>query len=176
MNRIARLCIVVVTTAVNVLGVVGVATAAPSMVEDVGIAQAPSAACVIVQSAKLLRDVDRKVWQTRAARDSAVRSAIAQAKSRCLPGPYDVRAEAVQGRGPVTGTLRIACRNGFELSPTTPPGAYSISFGALTPESSTSVTRTARTATSYEIDYTIQPQTPSGGGLYLQGTCVPTRT
>ncbi|MDT7702346.1 MAG: hypothetical protein QOJ30_4671, partial [Pseudonocardiales bacterium] len=27
-----------------------------------------------------------------------------------------------------------------------------------------------------EIDYTIQPQTPSGGGLYLQGTCVPTRT
>lgn len=62
------------------------------------------------------------------------------------------------------------------MSPTSPPGAYFIRFGALTPDSATSVTRTARTATSYEIDYTIQPQTPAGGGLYLEGTCVPVQT
>lgn len=149
----------------------GVSTAATST--DSPQRPARPSVCVAVQTAQLLKAIDRKAWLTRASRAAAVTDAVALAKSNCVPKPYDVRVEAVQGRDPVSGTLRISCRGGFELSPTSPPGAYVIRFGALTPDSATSVTRTARTATSYEIDYTIQPQTPPGGGLYLEGTCVP---
>jgi hypothetical protein len=134
---------------------------------------ARQAACVAIETARLLKQVDHKTWRTRSARDAAMRESISQGRRNCAPATYDVRVEAVQGRDPVRGSLRISCRKGFELSPTSPPGAYIISFGALTPESSTSVTRTARTQTSYEIDYTIQPQTPAGGGIYLKGMCVP---
>lgn len=88
---------------------------------------------------------------------------------------YDVRVEAVKGRDPVSGTLRISCRQGFELSPVDPPGAYWISFGSLDPTAPgyTSVTRTARTPTSYEIHYRMSAELPAGAGIYLEGTCVP---
>jgi hypothetical protein len=172
MNTFTRLGVVALTSCAALVGAGGIATATPA-VEPLRPAAAPSVACVAAQTVKLLKEVDRRTWRTREARTAAVRAALIQAKKTCAPAPYEVRAEAVQGRDPVSGTLRISCRDGFELSPTNPPGAYWISFGALTPESQASVTRTARTTRSYEIDYTIQLSTPPGGGLYLKGTCVP---
>ena len=171
MNKFVRPCLVLATMILTLLVATGVATAVSST--DFPQRPARPSLCVAVQTAQLLRAIDRQTWLPRASRAAAVGDAIARARSNCAPRPYDVRVEAVQGRDPVTGTLRISCREGFELSPTTPPGAYFIRFGALTTDSATSVTRTARTATSYEVDYTIQPQTPPGGGLYLEGTCVP---
>lgn len=173
MNKLVRFSIVLAAMLLTLPVMAGVATSAP-MTDALQRPARPSV-CVVVQTAQLLRAIDRQTWLTRASRTAAVRDAIARARSNCAPRPYDVRVEAVQGRDPVSGTLRISCRDGFELSPTTPAGAYFIRFGALTTDSATSVTRTARTATSYEIDYTIQPQTPPGGGLYLEGTCVPGR-
>lgn len=173
MGKIVR-CVVVLALALAVLvGATGYAGAEPAMTGQPRLPGPVGPVCVAVQTAKLLKDVDRQTWRTRAGREAAVRAAIAQAKADCVPSPYPVRVEAVQGRDPVTGTLRIACRSGYELSPADRPGDYVITFGALSPDSLVSVTRTARTANSYEVDYTIQPQTPRGGGMYLVGTCVP---
>jgi hypothetical protein len=88
---------------------------------------------------------------------------------------YAVRMEAVKGQDPESGTLRISCPTGYELSP--PTSEYFITFGAIAPDGyngpTSSVTRTLRTATSYEIDYTLDPEAPIGSGIYLVGTCVP---
>lgn len=174
MNKLVRPCLVLATMLLTLIAASGVASAVTSA--DATQSPARPSVCVAVQTAQLLKAIDREAWLTRASRAAAVRDAIARGKSNCAPKPYGVRVEAVQGRDPVSGTLRISCRGGFELSPTSPPGAYFIRFGALTPDSATSVTRTARTATSYAIDYTIQQQTPAGGGLYLEGTCVSVQT
>jgi hypothetical protein len=57
------------------------------------------------------------------------------------------------------------------------PESTFITFGAIAPDGyngpTSSVTRTLRTATSYEIDYTLDPEAPIGSGIYLVGTCVP---
>lgn len=155
--------------AVGLAGFTGAASAAPLGVPDV-VAQT---ICQAQKSAELLRAIDRGVWLSKPAREAALKAIPAQAKAVCAPAAYPVRVDARQGRDPVSGTLRISCRSGYVLSPAEPAGKYWIRFGALSPESSTSVTRTARTVTSYEVDYTILPSTPPGGGLYLEGTCVP---
>lgn len=76
--------------------------------------------------------------------------------------PYTVREQAVAGVAPVSGTLIVECRQGFVRGRT--------AFGALTTDSSASVTRTVATPTSYTIDYTLLNTT--SGGIYLEADCV----
>lgn len=173
MGKIVRFVLILAVALGALAGTAGSAGAASTVTALPRLPGSLQPACVAVQTAGLLQDVDRQSWRTRVRRDAAVRAALAQAKADCAPFPYPVRAEAVRGHDPLKGTLRIACKSGYELSPADQPGDYVITFGALTQESLVTVTRTARTASSYELDYTIQPQTPPRGGMYLEGTCVP---
>jgi hypothetical protein len=176
MGKIVRLVLISALALAALAGTAGYAGATATTTALSRIPDPVQPACVAVQRVRLLKDIDRQKWRTRAGRETAMRAAVAQAKANCAPSPYPVRVEAIQGRDPLHGTLRIDCRYGYELSPADRPGDYVITFGALTPDSIVNVTRTARTANSYELDYTIQLQTPRGGGIYLEGTCVPAAT
>lgn len=98
MNKFVRPCLVLATMLLTLVVATGVATAATST--DSPQRPARPSVCVAVQTAQLLRAIDRQTWLTRASRTAAVRNAITRAKSNCAPKPYDVRVEAVQGRDP----------------------------------------------------------------------------
>lgn len=129
--------------------------------------------CQARQIAHELKKIKASVWVSATARRAAVDAAFAKARVACVQQPYPVRIEARQGRDATKGILRVACRPGYDLSPADPPGRYQLTFGALDQQSRVAVTQTERTSSSYEVDYEILPETPAGGGMFLEGTCVP---
>jgi hypothetical protein len=84
--------------------------------------------------------------------------------------PYTIRVEARVNIDPRTGTLTVACRDGFIRDP-----EGGTSFGGLVPFDQAgfvSVTGTDQTPTSYSITYTMATSAPiSFGGIYLETLC-----
>jgi hypothetical protein len=111
MKSIIRAVLVLLATAVAVVGLSGTASAATKPTP----AQVAYAKCVASETVKLLKEVERKVWKDRKARQAAVENAYRQAKSTCTPATPPttyVKNSNVAIGGGASGTHEVSCDAG----------------------------------------------------------------
>lgn len=97
--------------------------------------------------------------------------------NKCTPvASYRVEDTAIVGVDPSSGTLTIACRQGFVLGQIVASGVNPTGYQGVLGSFTSSIPANdyeAGVSRSTSVSYALAPDAPAGHGLSLAGTCTP---